>query len=158
MKYRTAIRWARNPLLAALLLVAFCTRALIPAGFMPGPGGLVICNGYAPARGDATSQPISHDTSATGMAAMDMAGIDMSGMDMSKHAGQNPNDGGSPYHMASNLCPFAAAATTMASSPTAVLVAVVHSVTHRIELPNQAIIPRDTVVPTRLPRGPPAQA
>ena len=37
LKNRMAIRLARNPLLAALLLVTFVARALIPAGFMPGP-------------------------------------------------------------------------------------------------------------------------
>jgi hypothetical protein len=34
--------WARNPWLAALLLVALGTRALVPAGYMPGAGGVVI--------------------------------------------------------------------------------------------------------------------
>lgn len=158
MKYGTAIKWARNPLLAALLLVAFCTHALIPAGFMPGPGGLVICNGYASARGGAATQPNSHDLSAMGMSSMDMPGMDMSGMDMANHAGRTPSDRGLPYHLGSSLCPFAAAATTMASSPTAVLVTAAQPVAHRIDLPHQAIVPRDTVVPTRLPRGPPALA
>jgi len=148
-----AIKWAQNPPLAALLLVAFFSRALIPAGFMPGPGGLVICPGYMPAPGAATPQSMSHD-----MPAMQMAGMDMSGMDMAHQAGHPPKDGGSPDHEGSSLCPFAAAAMTMVSGHFATLVSVSHVVTPRIDLPSQPVVPRGTIVPTSLPRGPPSLA
>lgn len=153
-----AIKWAQNPALAALLLVAFFSRALIPAGFMPGPGGLVICPGYTPAPGAATPQSMSHDMSAMQMAGMDMSGMDMSGMDMAHQAGHPAKDGGSPDHEGSSPCPFAAAAIAMVSGHFATLVSVSHVVTPRIELPSQPVVPRGTIAPTSLPRGPPSLA
>ena len=148
MKNRTAIKWAQNPALAALLLVAFLSRALIPAGFMPGAGGLVVCHGYTPAPGTMTAHRMSHD----------MAGMDMSGMDMSQHTGQPSKTGGLPAHEGSGVCSFAAAAATMASGHVAALASVIHVVTPRIDLPPQPFVPRGTIVPTRLPRGPPVLA
>jgi hypothetical protein len=153
-----AHRWLENPWFAALLLTAIFSRALIPAGFMPGHGGLVICQGYAPARSSLATQGIDHE-----MSAMQMAGTDMSGMDMSKmgfaHQGGHPSKhGDSRDHEGSSLCPFAAAATTIASGHTAIHVAVVHTVVPRIDLPSQPFVPRGTIVPTRLPRGPPTVA
>ena len=148
MKNRTAIRWVQNPLWTALLLAAFCSRALIPAGFMPGPGGLIICPGHTP---DAAT---THN-----MSAMDMSGMDMSDMDMSgiaHHGGQPSTDGGPQDHEGSSLCPFAAAATTMASGHSAVLVTVVAVESGSVQLPDQPFVPSGTSVPTRLPRGPPA--
>lgn len=153
MKNRTAHRWLRNPWFAALLLTALFSRALIPAGFMPGQGGLVICNGYTPVRGGIATHDISHAMSAT-----EMAGMDMSGMGLTHRAGHPSKDGGWPEHEVSSLCPFAAAATSMASGYTPVLVAVVHTVVPQIDLPSQPFVPRGTIVPTRLPRGPPTVA
>ena len=150
MKNRIAIKWARNPLLAALLLAAFFSRALIPAGFMPGPGGLILCSGFAPTPATA-SQAMNHD-----MPAMDMSGMDMAGM---THPGGHPaHGGGSQDHEGSSLCPFAAAATTMASGHTALLSVTVAIETGPVLLPEQPFVPRGTLVPTRLPRGPPACA
>ena len=150
MKNRIAIKWARNPLLAALLLAAFFSRALIPAGFMPGPGGLILCSGFAPTPATA-SQAMNHD-----MPAMDMSGMDMAGM---THPGGHPaHGGGSQDHEGSSLCPFAAAATTMASGHTALLSVTVAIETGPVLLPEQPFVPRGTLVPTRLPRGPPAFA
>lgn len=139
------IGWARNPLLAALLLVAFCAHALIPAGFMPGPGGVVICHGYLPGP-ESSSQPMGHD-----MSAMDMSG-------MSHHGGQPSRGGGSQDHLGSSLCPFAAAATTMVSGHTAVIAVAGAGESGAIQLPDQPLVPRGTIVPTRLPRGPPSLA
>ena len=150
MNNRIAIKWARNPLLAALLLAAFFSRALIPAGFMPGPGGLILCSGFAPTPATA-SQAMNHD-----MPAMDMSGMDMAGM---THPGGHPaHGGGSQDHEGSSLCPFAAAATTMASGHTALLSVTVAIETGPVLLPEQPFVPRGTLVPTRLPRGPPAFA
>jgi len=133
--------------------MAFCSRALIPAGFMPGPGGLMICPSYASLPSAASTGSMSHD-----MPGMDMSAMDMVGMDMSHDSDQVPDDGGSSRHEGSPLCPFAAAAVPMASSLVTVILAVVHDVTLRIDLPYQAVIPRDAIAPTRLPRGPPSFA
>ena len=150
MKNRIAIKWARNPLLAALLLAAFFSRALIPAGFMPGPGGLILCNGFAPTPATA-SQAMNHD-----MSAMDMSGMNMAGM---AHPGGHPaHGGGSQDHVGSSLCPFAAAATTMASGHAFVLSVAVAVDSGPVLLPEQPFVPRGTIVPTRLPRGPPTFA
>jgi len=128
----------RNRWLQAILLIAFLARAMIPAGFMPGPGGLMICSGYAPITSAANAQTM-HD---------DMPGMDMPGMHMAQHSG----------HEGSSLCPFAAAATTMASGHGAVntVSTLVESVA--VQLPEPPLVPRGTIVPTRLPRGPPGLA
>lgn len=150
MKNRTALRLAQNPALVGLLLVGFLSRALIPVGFMPGPGGLVVCDGFIHASGAKATPTMEHDMSAMGM--------DMSGMDMAHRAGHSSKGGGSPEHEHSGICPFAAAATTMASSHAAVSIAVVPAVARHIDLPSLPFVPRDTIVPTRLPRGPPSLA
>ena len=155
MKNRIAIKWARNPWLAALLLATFFSRALIPAGFMPGPGGLILCNGFTPAS-HAVSQTMEHDMSAMDMSGMDMAGMDMSGT--AHHGGHPSHDGGSQDHESSSLCPFAAAATTMATGHTAAFTVSAAVETGSILLPDQPFVPRGTIVPTRLPRGPPSLA
>ena len=144
MRNQVAIRWVRKPWLAALLLVTFFARALVPTGFMPGPGGLIICTGYAPAS-------VSHE-----MSGMDMAGMDMSGMDMGSHAGHSGHDGGPPSHDSMGMCPFAAAAAAMASPQAANAVVLAHFVSTAVEIPEQPFVPRGTIVPTRLPRGPPS--
>jgi len=150
MKRPMAIRLARNPILATLLLLAFFARALVPAGFMPGPDGLILCHGFTPASG-AVTQPMAHD-----MSSMDMAGMDMSG---TGHHGDYPfHNGGSRHHAGSLVCPFAAAATTMANGHTAVLAVSVAAEAGSIQLPDQPFVPRVTIVPTRLPRGPPSLA
>jgi hypothetical protein len=89
------------------------------------------------------------------MAGMDMSAMDMSGMDMSQHAGTPGQGGRAPDHESSGVCPFSAAATTMAALDVPSLS--VHSpfVSTDIVLPLQPFIPRGTIVPTRLPRGPP---
>ncbi len=61
-RHEIAQRWLARGWFAALLFAALFSRALIPVGFMPGPGGVVLCSGYAPV----SSLP-------------DMPGMDMSG-------------------------------------------------------------------------------
>ncbi|MBS0612933.1 MAG: hypothetical protein JSS24_07165, partial [Proteobacteria bacterium] len=116
------------PLLAALLLVAFGSHALIPSGFMPGRGGLVICHGHM----------------------MSSAGMPGQGDTAPGHGGTDPQ------HPNANLCPFAAAATTMATAQSAMSPALASMVVTDGDLPPRSFIPRGTIVPTRLPRGPPA--
>ncbi|HVN99959.1 MAG TPA: hypothetical protein VMT49_07950 [Steroidobacteraceae bacterium] len=157
MNNRVANRWARNPLLVALLLATFCARALVPAGFMPGPGGLMVCNGHMPAAGGASM--------GGSMAGMDMAGMDMSGMDMSTmDMGADPShadrttpkrDTAGHEHGGSPPCPFAAAATAMAGTYSAGNVVSVATEFQSVRIPSLPFVPRGTVVPTRLPRGPP---
>ena len=150
MKNRLAIKWARNPLLAALLLVTFFARALVPAGFMPGSGGLMLCPAYGPPTG------VRHVAMNDDMSSMDMSGMDMVGM---AHAGGHPaHSDGSPDHEGSSLCPFAAAATTMAGGNSALFSVAVAVETAPVLLPEQPFVPRGTIVPTRLPRGPPSLA
>ena len=145
MRNQVAIRWARKPWLAALLLLALGSRLLVPTGFMPGPGGLVLCTGHGPM---IMSMP-------SDMAGMDMSAMDMSGMDMSQHAGTPGQGGRAPDHESSGVCPFAAAATTMASLDVPSLSMHGPFVSTDIAYPPQSFIPRGTIVPTRLPRGPP---
>ncbi len=152
---RMAIRLARYPMLAALLLVTFFARALVPAGFMPGPGGLMLCPAYGPPSGT-FHVAMSHDMSSMDMSGMDMAAMDMSGM---AHPGDEPAQGsGSQDHESSLLCPFAAAATTMANGHTTIPSVGVDVETGPVVLPERPFAPRGTIVPTRLPRGPPLLA
>lgn len=120
----------RNPLLAALLLAAFCSHALVPSGFMPGRGGLVICHGHVP------SSP-----------------------GMPGYGDSTPGPGGAdPHHPSVSLCPFAAAATPVAAAQSGVSLVVGTVLVSDVELPLRSFIPRGTLVPTRLPRGPPVFA
>jgi len=121
---------------------------------MPGSGGLVICDGFIHAPGAKAAHTLQHDMSAMEMANTGMASMDGPGMDA--HHSEHPQGGGSPEHEHSSICPFAAAATTMASSHVAVSIAVVPAVARQIDLPFLPFVPRDTIVPTRLPRGPPS--
>jgi len=152
---RKAIRLARNPILAALLLVTFLARALVPAGFMPGPGGLMLCPAYGPPAG-ALHLAMSHD-----MSSMDMSGMDMSTMDMSGMAhpsGKPVHGSGAPDHESSSLCPFAAAAAPMATGHAALLSVAAIVDARAVRIPDLPFVPRGTIVPTRLPRGPPSLA
>lgn len=45
--FRAFVR--NRPWLAAWLVAALLARALVPVGFMPGAGGIVLCPGYAAA-------------------------------------------------------------------------------------------------------------
>ena len=146
MGNQIAIRWARKPWLAALLLVALGSRLLIPTGFMPGPGGLVLCSGHGPMIMGASSD----------MGGMDMSGMDMPGMDLGTHGGHSDHNGNSPSHDGMGMCPFAAAATAMASPQAVNAVVLAHLVSTAVEIPPQPFVPRGTIVPTRLPRGPPS--
>jgi hypothetical protein len=142
VKNRFAIKWARHPLAATLLLVAFCTRALVPTGFMPGPGGLIVCPGDLP--GHAISHMMHHD-----MSAMDMSSMVV---DADRHAHHDTRS----EHEGSTLCPFAAAAGTAANVHVLALTLAVSSESEPVRFPLHSYIPRGTIVPSLLPRGPPS--
>lgn len=157
VRTQVAIRCARNPWLAALLVISFFARALIPAGFMPGPGGLILCSGYAPLATGSSTDP-DHgpsDMSAMDMSGMDMSSMDMSGMAMPGHSGDPSHGGNAPDHESMGICPFAAASSTMAAPHAICVAALARLIPTSIEFPPEQVIPRGTIVPTRLPRGPP---
>ena len=155
MRNQVAIRWARTPWLAALLSVTFFARALVPTGFMPGPGGLILCSGYAPIATGSAAHQMPHDMSGMDMSGMDMSSMDMSGMAMPGHPGSPSHGGHAPDHESMGICPFAAAASTMSAPHAIAVVVFAHLIPASIALPPQEFIPRGTIVPTRLPRGPP---
>ncbi len=156
VRTRVAIRYARDPWLAALLVVTFLARALIPAGFMPGAGGLILCSGYASLAPGSSIDQRPSDQSATDMAGMDMSSMDMSGMAMPGHSTNSSHGGNAPNHENTGICPFAAAASTIAVPHAISVAALAHLIPASIEFPPQKVIPRGTIVPTGLPRGPPA--
>jgi hypothetical protein len=128
-----------------LLFTALLCRALVPMGFMPGAGGLVLCSGYAPI------PAMAHGSQAEGgMPGMDMPGMDMSGN--ADHAGV-----GSPpqRHQGMEVCPFSAFASVMAVTHAQPVAAFALLVSTLIVFPPAKSPPRGTIVPTSLPRGPP---
>ena len=137
---RTAQRWMHKPWFAALLLAALACRALIPVGYMPGVGtggrfSVVLCPDYA--------QVMAH-----GMAGMG----DMPGMPgMADH-------GGHAQHQAQGSCPYGGATTGMALVQAGSTVLLAHAAYPAVIFPPEQFIPRGTIVPTRLPRGPPSNA
>lgn len=147
VKNRFAIKLARHSLASMLLLVALCTRALIPAGFMPGPHGLIVCPGDLP--GSNAAHMMHH-----GMSAMDMSSMDMSSMPVD--ADRHSHHGTHSEHENSILCPFAAAAGTMAGVPGVALTLATSSDSEPVRFPLHSHIPRGTIVPSLLPRGPPS--
>lgn len=125
----------RRPWLSVVLLATFLCHGLIPAGFMPGRGGLIVCPGYLPASG--------------------MAGMDMLGMSSSipaRHTGNGPH---SPGHAAFGICPFAAAVALLAMVPAAPTVVMVEQIFVVNIFPPEEFRPRGMFVPANLPRGPP---
>ncbi len=140
---RTAHRWMQKPWFSALLLAALACRALTPVGFMPGIGAdgnfsVVLCEAYAP------------------VMARDVAGMpDMPAMaDMVGMA----HDGGHGQHQAQGSCPYAGASTGVALVQTAMAVLLPQAAYPTVIFPPERLIPRGTIAPTRLPRGPPSLA
>lgn len=138
VRNQAAIRWARTPWRATLLFVTFFAHALIPTGFMPAPGGLMLCSGHAPVTSGAATRGLPQLLSP-----------------MSAPGPSVPGDAGGANM---GICPFAAAATTMSAPQGVATVVFAHLVSTFIELPPGEVIPRGTVVPTSLPRGPPSIA
>ena len=113
---------------------------------------MIICSGHAPAAGLHATQTIVHEMSATEMADMGMPDT------MSDHHAGPAKGRGSPEHGGSGCCPFAVAATAMASGDTEVASAAIPDSPRQINLSTERFVPRGTIAPTRLPRGPPSLA
>ena len=158
---RIAYRLMSRPWFAGLLLAAVVARALVPVGFMPGKGGLMLCTAVAtaPARAHDGDRGGAGDTDMSGMdmAGMEMAGMDMPGMPMdAHHAGSGAHH--HPGHSAGGSCPFAAAPTAVTLAPFACCALPPPPVAVAVVFPPAQSVPRGTIVPTRLPRGPPIGA
>jgi hypothetical protein len=146
VKNRVAHRWLGKPWFAALLLTAIFSRALIPVGFMPGPGGLILCSGYGAVPTMVAGAATAHD----------MSGMDMAGMDMSDHANHSGQGGHAPEHESMGICPYAAAASVLALNYASAVSALLQIVSTTIAYSPEKSVPRGTIVPTSLPRGPPS--
>ncbi len=85
-----------------------------------------------------------------------MGGDDMSGMDMSDHGGAGTHNNGAPTHEGMGICPIGAAAAVLGLLNASAVVAYSPIVQLEIQLAPPPVVPRGTIVPTRLPRGPPA--
>lgn len=154
----TASRWPRrHPLLAAWVLLAFCVRALVPAGYMPGHGGLMPCPSAGPV--PASAVPLMDMPSMQGMdmSAMDASAMAMHGMHhhalpQGAHAGHGGGTGNE------HSCPYASAVAQLAPghdpAPAAWLAFVSSDVAPAHDVP----LPRAPIPCSRLPRGPPASA
>jgi hypothetical protein len=96
---------SRRTLVAGMMLVAFASRALIPAGFMPAgdrPFSLEICREDFPADMLAHGEPPGAGSAAKGSVAMDS--MDMDSM---SHGAHPQHHSGSPAH--SEHCVFGTA-------------------------------------------------
>ncbi|MGH8208891.1 MAG: hypothetical protein ACREU6_04720 [Steroidobacteraceae bacterium] len=141
--HRIAQRLLRRPWFSVLLLTALLSRALIPTGFMPGPGGVMLCPGYA---------------ALPAMSAAAEPAMDMSGMDMGVPAQHSGGTHNSPDHAGMGVCPFAGLATLIAMVHAAPATSPSEPVSTATIFPPEKFLPRGTIVPTRLPRGPPSNA
>jgi hypothetical protein len=137
----TAQRWMRRPWFSAALLIALLFRALVPVGYMPGIGSdgtfaVMLCPGYAPV-----------PAAMSGVADMpDMAGMP----GIAQHSGHG-------QHESQDNCPYAGAATGLALVRLAPATLLPQPSLLSVVFPPERNIPRGTIVPTRLPRGPPVQ-
>lgn len=159
---RFARPWLARRWPTALLVAVLACRALVPAGYMPGMGGIMLCPGYAPVPAASAADAMT----AHGMAAHSMAGMDMSSMDMSAaemaslHGGAAPGHGSAhdhgDEHSLSGQCVFAAAAGMAAVAPAGLSPLPPELVPTTTAFPPERVLPRGRIVPTRLARGPPA--
>lgn len=139
MTHLRALRWARIRWLSASLLIVIMSHALVPAGYMPGPDGLMLCPGY----GQSTGADVT--------AMHDMAGMQMSG-DAATPA--DPPKAGHPDF--SGMCPFATAAFACSGPPTiAYFARADEAVRYTVQFDQIVVLPR-TFQPSPLPRGPPS--
>ena len=139
MLHRVAQFWKHQPWLLALLLCALVTRLLIPVGFMPARGGLVICQGFAPA-----VQLAHQAASAEARSALDALLGDSGG-----------DSGSSGDSSAAKICSFALLGSAAAVHKPFVAAFRVDFSPTRVALAPAPALPRKTVASNRLPRGPP---
>ena len=147
---RLAHRWIRRPWFAALLLTVFVTRAVMPVGFMLGHGGIMLCPGYAPTIAGAQPHAMPE------LPGMAMGGMDMAGENGRGHADHAGRHHQGPAHEGMGNCPFAAAAGVIGPAQAPSTFVSSQPVPSAVLLPVALVIPRGTIVPTQLPRGPPA--
>lgn len=146
IRHQTAVR---NPWLQLLLVVVLLGRAMVPVGYMPGQGGLELCPAYG---------------ASTEMARSGMASMDMPGMDMPSHAAHMAHLAHSAHmahmghagHAGSCAYATATAATALAGGHAPPAIAWLPGMPPDVAIPAERPIPRGTIVPTRLPRGPPS--
>lgn len=87
---------------------------------------------------------------------MDMARKDLARMGVSQHCGTTGEHGGLPNHESMGICTLTAAATNLAVLNVPGIAAISRVVSTDVALPPQPFMSRGTIVPTGLPRGPPA--
>jgi hypothetical protein len=153
-----AQRWMRQPWFSALLLLALLSRALVPVGYMPGIGSdgaftVMLCPGYVPLPAQEPRIDSAHpNTMADTPGISGMADTpDMAGMPgMAEHRGQSQHENQSD-------CPYAGATTGTALVHLAAAMLLPQLPSSSAVFPPDRYIPRGTIVPTRLPRGPPIQ-
>ncbi len=144
----------RRPCFSAVLLIALMCRALVPVGYMPGIGldgafTVMLCPGYAPVLAQTPHDDSAHPGEATSMADMpDMAG--MADMPGTVHPGHS-------QHETQGNCPYAGATMGMVLAHLASALLLGHQPDASVVFPPERHIPRGTIVPTRLPRGPPIE-
>ena len=148
--YRTTQLWRRQPWLSVVLFAALVSRILVPQGFMPGHGGLILCPAYAP------GAAVRGGPLAPAMSDMTMDDTDVAAADIKLHGDSGGGAPHSPDDENDGICPFAAAASNMAPIHARLAAFRVFQLASTIPLHAPAkIVPRGTIVPTRLPRGPP---
>lgn len=142
---RLANACRRRPWISALLLAALFCRALVPLGFMPGVAAdgslaLILCPAYGPAP--------------TALAGAEGIHAHMPGMAHHGHLAGHDH----AQHDAQDNCPYAGASTGMAYVQVAPAAVLQQGSPALLPFPPERFIPRGTIVPTRLPRGPPSLA
>lgn len=142
------LRRSRQLLWTALVVPVLLLRALLPTGYMPGPGGLMLCPGTVPVQ-----QMPNPDAQ---MVVMDMSGMDMSGMDAAGLHHHPPAQHHTEGH--SEVCPFAAGASgyAPAAADTLVLAGILVESPRAVARTSGQHAP--TILRTQGPRGPPTLA
>jgi hypothetical protein len=143
----------QRPWFAAMLLAALLTRALVPVGFMPDQGGFILCPSYAPVLARSVIADSSHD-----MAGMAMDGSATTASATPGHAGHAGHSGSSPEHSHSGICRYSGSGAGLALTQALGNPLLAHVTSTKLQFPPEQTLPRGTIVPTRLPRGPPPLA
>ena len=128
---RNALSLLRNPCFVLLLAATFLARALIPAGFMPAPQGLVMCSAIV--AGEPGASPVAT-----------LRSLPTPPMG----AGTDPHD----------PCPFALALGALADTAATPTLETAWRTEDRAPTFASPAPPTSVPSPTQLPRGPPAQA
>ena len=137
-------RWL---LWAALVVPALLLRALLPVGYMPGAGGLVLCSGVAGVQSPAAMPGM--DMSASEMLAMNVVpGPEAGPMTATGHP-HAPMGQGDP-------CPFAASGAGYAPASTSTALCALVAVERAPQVDHPVAHHVQTILRTQAARGPPA--